>query len=186
MKTRLIHAVRAVALTLVFAGSAFGALIQGNITFAGGARLDTDSVTTATGVVFWRDPVVASRDGDFAPYVSPGDVVDLMEPWTFDSVGPVLNFWSVGGFSFDLMSSAITFQDGGAVSVKGTGMTSGNGFDATPGSWSFTSQDPAANGIFSFSAGSAHTNSVPDSGTTAAFMGAVLLGLGFVARRRTV
>jgi len=186
MKNKFLQLAGATALAFAIAGAAFGASIQGNITFAGGAILDTDSVSTATGVVSWVDPVVASRDGDFAPYVTAGDDVVMVAPWTFNSVGEVLNFWNVGGFSFDLTTSSIFLQAGGDLIVKGTGWTSGNGFDATFGSWNFTSQNPAANGVFSFSASSAHVTSVPDGGTTAALLGAVLIGLGVIARRRIV
>jgi hypothetical protein len=183
MKTKIRRMFRAAGLALVLSGGAFAATLNGNLTFAGGAILNTDSVNTATGVASWIDPMVASSDGDFAPYIESGDEVDLVAPWTFNSVGVVLDFWSVGGFSFDLTSSSITYQSNGALIVKGMGWTSGNGFDATRGSWNFTSQNPAASGIFSFSAGSAHTTAVPDGGATAALMGTIVLALGVIARR---
>lgn len=187
MKNRLLQIGSVAALALAISGSAIGAMIEGNITFAGGANLDTDSVNTATQVSSWVDPVVASRDGDFMPYLMAGDAVAMSFPWVFDSVGPVLDFWSVGGFTFELTSSSVFLQSNGDLIVKGNGFTSGNGFDATAGTWNFTSQNPSANGVFSFSASSAHItpNSVPDGGTTAALLGAVLIGFGIMGRRRT-
>lgn len=182
MKTRIFQGLGVALLTLAVAGGAFAATIQGNITFAGGATLNTNSVNTATGVTTWEDTIVVSRDGDFATYLDAGEDVALFAPWTFNSAGPVLDFWSVGGFSFDLTSSFVSFQSSGALIVKGSGWTHGNGFDATPGTWNFTSQNPSAGGVFSFSAASAHPTSVPDGGTTAALMGAVLIGLGVIAR----
>ena len=49
-------------------------------------------------------------------------------------------------------------QGNGFVSVSGTGTITGNGFDPTPGTWTFTTQNPPANGVFSFSAS---TTAVP-------------------------
>lgn len=63
--------------------------------------------------------------------------------------------------------------------VIGTGMVMGNGYDPTPGTWSFTTQEPSAGNRFTFSASSA----VPDGGTTVAMFGFSLLGL-YGARRK--
>lgn len=153
------------------------AQISGNLTFAGVIALDTHSAGTATRVDEWYfagtsgSPYVASADGDFAPIV--GMFTTFATPWFFDS-GPVQGFWGVGGFTFDLDSSAITVQlpptfflgglaQNGAVVVSGTGSISGNGFDPTTGTWTFTTQDPSSGGVFavfSFSA-SAHASPAP-------------------------
>ncbi|HET7535064.1 MAG TPA: VPDSG-CTERM sorting domain-containing protein, partial [Candidatus Didemnitutus sp.] len=65
------------------------------------------------------------------------------------------------------------FQGSGFLAVSGTGWVTGNGFDASVGTWSFTTQNGAADGAFSFSAASA----VPDGGYTALLLGLGLLGL---------
>jgi hypothetical protein len=185
MKKHMIKLVSIAALAFAASSIASAAMINGALTIAGGATLNTDSVNTATGVVTWVDPTVFSRDGDFEGYVSAGDDVSMVAPWTFDSVAEVSSFWTVGGFSFDLTSSSVFLQSEGDLIVKGTGWISGNGFEATAGVWNFTSQNPSANGVFSFSASTAArpTTSVPDGGATVALIGSVLLGLGSIARR---
>ena len=132
--------------------------INGTITIRGGAELNTGSVNTATRVIGWLNgngaaPAVVSRSGDFATYVTVGDSVTMAAPWNFNS-GPLLALWSVDGFTFDLASSIIVTQGNGFLSVSGTGTISGHGFTATPGSWRFTTQNPPANSVFSFSASS--------------------------------
>ena len=180
MKKTLLKYLGVAALAFAVSSTASAALINGAITFAGGVTLNSPSAGTATGVTGWDDPVVESRSGDFAGFTSEGDAVSLVSPWSFNS-GAVANFWSVGGFSFDLLSSSIVFQNSTFVVVSGTGTLKGNGFEDTVGTWSFSTQNPAANGVFSFSASGA---SVPDGGTTAALLGAALVGLSLLARRR--
>jgi hypothetical protein len=162
--------------------------ITGVITFGLGAvELDTASAGTATAVTAWHgaggigDPLVLSSDGDFAAFCPAGSFVIFAAPWNFAS-GPVVGFWSAGGFTFDLTESHIVFQGGfpAAVAVNGTGFITGNGFDPTPGVWSFSTQDPSAAGLFSFSAA---TSAVPEPATVA-LLGLALGGMG--ALRRTM
>jgi hypothetical protein len=134
------------------------AQITGGITFAGGAQFDTGSADTATAVVSWLNeagnpPTVVSTTLDFN-IVPIGSPVSLFAPWSFNS-GPVPNFWTAGGFTFDLTSSAIVVQGSGFAVVSGTGILSGHGFDPTPGVWQFTTQNPSAGGVFTFSASTA-------------------------------
>jgi VPDSG-CTERM motif len=177
------------------AGMAQAVPISGDITFAGGVQLDTSSAGTATEVLSWTGPggtgmpIVISDDGSFSG-ISPGTQVTFASPWFFNS-GAVSSLWSVGGFTFDLTSSHIVFQGGSpaGVLVDGTGIVSGNGLDSASMSWSFTTQDPSANGagssIFSFSsaAGTTGGGSVPDGGTTAMLLGLGILGLGLLKKQ---
>lgn len=162
-------------------GSASAANINGGITFTGGVTLDTGSASTATQVLTWQNTEVESLDGDFAGFVAAGDAATFTAPWTFNS-GAHAALWQVGGFTFDLIGSSIAFQGMGSVIVSGTGTISGNGFDPTDGVWRFTTQNPSADGIFSFSA-SVESVSVPDGGLTIALLGAALSGLVFLRRR---
>ena len=76
----------------------------------------------------------------------------MAQPWNFNS-GSLPALWSVGGFTFNLTSSSIVLpRVNGFISVSGTGMITRNGFNPTPGTWRFSSQNPSANGVFSFSA----------------------------------
>ncbi len=161
-----------------------GAMIDGAITFAGGAVFDTMSLATATRVDDFSDVVVQSRDGDFAGFVAVGDSVTMAEPWIFSPSTPTPGLWSVGGFTYDLTSATVELQNADFLIITGTGIISGNGFDATPGMWSFTSQSPDANGIFSFSAsGDFNGGGVPDGGTTVALLGLALAGIEVLRRK---
>jgi hypothetical protein len=155
----------------------------GIITIAGGAELDSSTVNNATMVTGWLDennamPTVESVSGGMAAFVSVGDTVTFTPTWSFNS-GAITAFWTVGGFTFNLIASNIVFQGGGFLSVSGTGTVSGHGFGLTPGTWSFTAQDDPANGVFSFSAGSL----VPDGGATVALLGLALVGIEGIRRK---
>src|SRR5260370_39806313 len=153
--------------------------ITGNITYGATCSLNTKSASTATMVTGWHGlgaggvPQVQSHDGSFSGLVTDGDAVTIAFPWSFNS-GAVPNFWRVDGFVFNLTSSSITSQGGGSVTVAGTGTISGNGFDLTSGTWSFTTQNPSAHARFSFSAA---TGSVPDGGSAVALLWIALVGI---------
>jgi hypothetical protein len=130
--------------------------ISGSISIKGGAEISSTSVNTATQVTSWLNgagakPTVVSRSGSFSKYVTAGASVTMAAPWNFNS-GPLPALWSVGGFTFDLTASTITQQGKGFLAVTGTGTITGNGFDPTPGTWRFSTQNLPARGVFSFSA----------------------------------
>lgn len=171
------------------AGIAQATPITGNITFAGGVTLNSDSAGTATEVLNWTgvngvgSPTVISADGSFSGAV--GDSVTFAPDWSFNS-GPVSGLWSVDGFTFDLTSSSIVAQGGypAGVLVDGIGAVTGNGLTPEAMTWSFSVSDPpGAAGdelIFSFQAAS---GSVPDGGTTAMLLGLGVLGLGLLKKQ---
>ncbi len=164
--------------------SANAAMINGAITFAGGAVYDTSSLATATRVNSFSNVSVMSSDGDFASFTSVGDAVTMAAPWIFTPSTATPALWSVGGFTYDLSGATVVLQNADFLLISGTGTISGNGFDPTVGTWSFTSQSPSANGVFSFSGGSS-ANGVPDGGTTMALLGIALVGIE-IARRKLV
>ena len=138
--------------------------INGSISIKGGAHLNTTSVNAATQVTEWLNgsgakPTVVSRSGSFAS-VSVGAPVTVTAPWNFNS-GPLPALWSVGGFTFNLTASSIVMQANGFLNVSGTGTITGTGFTATPGKWKFSTQNPPANGVFSFSASSTASSPTP-------------------------
>jgi len=100
--------------------------ITGDITFVGLVSLDTASAGSANTVTLWSGlapgnlPQVEDRDGSFSAFVTPGDGVTFHAPWTLSS-GPIMNFWSVDGFKFDLTSSTV-FRTANSVSVSATGV----------------------------------------------------------------
>lgn len=149
------------------------------ITFAGGVELNSDSVNTATQVVSWLDeggnmPTVQSASGIFAGLV--GQTAIFAFSWTFGSGVPVL--WQVGGYTFNLIASTITYQANGFLFVSGTGTITGNGLHSTA-NWLFSVQDGASGGVFSFSS----SNSIPDGGATAALLGLALAGIEGIRRK---
>ena len=148
--------------TALFGGgsSLEAAQIVGSITFAGGVNLNTSSAGTATAVTAWTGPGGAGSPFVLSSSLSAGAVpsfssVTFVAPWSFAS-GPISSFWSVSGYTFDLLSSGIFSQGGSpaSVSVTGTGTLKYAGFTDTPGSWSFSTQDPSSGSPanFSFSA----------------------------------
>jgi VPDSG-CTERM motif len=158
---------------LAIASTAHAAKISGVISFDGQATINgtNNGVSAFTGVTAGI-PITGSFSS-----VAPNTAVTIAAPWFFNS-GPIANFWSVGGFTFNLSSSSIIFQSGPNVLVGGTGMITGNGFEPTPGTWSYSSQNgQGANVRFS-----ASSNSVPDGGATLALLGASFLGLGGLSR----
>ncbi len=174
----------------LFYQQAQAAGITGDITFTGTVTLNSSSAGTASMVTGWFGiggsglPAVQDADGDFATSgVMPGNGVTFHAPWSFNS-GPISSFWSVDGFTFDLTSSSITLpRPSNAVAVVGVGTVSGHGFDPTPGTFQFTTQDASADALFSFSAAS---SAVPEPMTMISLLsGSSLLGaLMFIRRRR--
>ena len=181
---KLLKLTLAVLSAALVASEAQAVMVDGAITFAGGAKFDTTSLATATRVNLFKNVKVMSEDGDFTAFVADDDPVTMAVPYIFTPSTPTPALWSVGGFTFDLDGSTVVLQNADFLIISGTGTLTGNGFDPTEGTWSFTSQSPSANGVFSFSA-SGDFNGVPDGGSTVA-----LLGLGltcvWVIRRKFV
>jgi hypothetical protein len=183
MKNKCFKMTAAVAAAVCIGGIAQAVPINGDITFVGGAQLNSSSAGTATEVLAWTgsggvgSPTVLTDDGSFAG-IAANTAATFTAPWSFNS-GPLANLWTVGGFTFNLISSSIFSQGGNpaGVIVDGTGTVSGNGFTPTTLSWSFSASDPSAGTppTFSFQAAA---GSVPDGGTTVMLLGAGLLALG--------
>jgi hypothetical protein len=114
MKNKWITIAAVAAAAFCLEGVANAVPISGDITFAGGVELNTDSAGTATEVTTWTgaggvgSPVVISADGSFSG-ITAGSAATFKAPWFFDS-GAVASLWSVDGFTFNLTSSSIVFQ----------------------------------------------------------------------------
>jgi hypothetical protein len=154
--------------------------IEGAITFSGGATLDTGNANTAHAVTSFKNTLVQSVSGDFDTFINDLDPATFSASWVFDPSTPTSSLWSVGGFSFDLLTSTIVMRGSGTLAVSGTGRISGNGFDTTDGSWSFTTQNPGSLGTFSFSAAGL---AVPDGGSAVALLGLALMGIEVLRRK---
>jgi hypothetical protein len=157
--------------------------ITGNIGFSGAAQLNTKSVHTATKVTSWLPTIVNADSGSFTS-VAIGSGVTLASSWFFNS-GPVSDFWSVGGFTFDLLSSSIASQQGLFLDVSMAGTVSGNGFTASPFTGTFQVADPSADGNVTFTERLSFANvaaTVPDGGSTLMMLG--LAGLAMTVAKR--
>jgi len=177
-----------------FTSAAPAAFITGSINFssgAGGGIILQDSagnVTTnlaaATGIQSWLLAEVEEGTGSFDT-VPDGASVVFSQPWVFNPSTSKSPLWTIAGpenFTFNLASSTIAFQNGSFLAVKGTGTLTGTSFNATPGTWLFTTQGVAAQSKFSWSSS---TVSVPvaDGGTTLTLLGGSLLGLCGLRRK---
>jgi PEP-CTERM motif-containing protein len=120
----------------------------GVVTFGDSTGANTTSLTSATRVNLWNSSFVLQDSGSFSS-ISAGTNATMAATWIFNSGTPSVpmpgpataHLWQVGGFNFDLTTSIVATQSANFLNVTGTGTITGNGFDATPGTWSFTSSD---------------------------------------------
>ncbi len=167
-----------VLIALALSSAANAAFISGLISFDGHTTLDNTNLALTTKVVTWSGVEAGPPiTGDFVAFVSDHTPAVFTDGWVFTS-GSLTPLWTCGGFSFDLVSSAVQYQTSQSLVVNGTGTVRGNGFDPTFGTWDFSSQTGSGT-AFRFSASSA----VPDGGTTMALFGFSLLGLYGVRRK---
>jgi hypothetical protein len=178
-----------------FSTHAQAARINGSIDFAGSVRFNSSALQTATHlqdatrVAQWRDVFgnvgfsnVAATSGDFAG-IALGTQASMATPWIFSPSTATPGLWSVGGFTFDLLSSTVVAQTATFLNITGTGFISGNGFTSTAATWAFTVQNAGgSHDFFSFSANSA-TQGVPDGGSAVALLGVGLGLIEFIRRR---
>jgi VPDSG-CTERM motif len=163
------------------------AQINGAIDFAGAVMFDTLNLQDATQVAQWRDVFgnvgfsnVAVVTGDFSG-IPLGTQAVMGTPWIFNPSTATPGLWSVGGFTFDLLSSTVVTQTATFLNISGAGIVSGNGFDPTMATWAFSVQNAGGTGSwFSFSANLA---TVPDGGAAVALLGIGLGVIEFIRRK---
>ena len=152
---------------LLLVPSAFAHRIDGDITIVG-------------------DPFVRSDSGDFATLAPVGSMVTSATSWWFIVTKPSSFLLTVKGFNFSLTSSTIVSKTTGSLKATGAGMTSGNGFDATAGDWTFTNGGKGA--VFNFTAGPSAVlpPTVPDSGSGFGLISIALAALGGASYLRSI
>jgi hypothetical protein len=174
----LIAGLTAMVVAAGFALSAQATPITGLLNIGGTANFNTSSLQTASSATFSDVIVLGGNTGDFAGFAIGTPVV--MASYTFNPSTMTNGLWSVNGFTFNLTSSVVkTPRNRFDLTVTGTGIITGPaGFDATPGTWAFTSQNSSGrpHDTFSFSANT-EAGTVPDGGMTLALLGAGLMGI---------
>jgi hypothetical protein len=166
----------------IFSQQAQAGFISGQISFSGSAIFNTTNLAAANTVTHFKDinnvdgkaTVVGVSTGSFSGIVS-GTQASFTQPYQFNPSVGVTALWSVGGFTFDLLTSAIVTQTSTFLNITGTGTLHNAGFTDTAGVWNFTVSNASGSpqDTFSFAAS---TSAVPEGGSALA-----LLGLGLVA-----
>jgi len=170
--------------------------IAGNIGFTGQLTLNSSSPATATAVTSWINTAVNGDSGVFGTglFAIALNTPVLMTPltWNFTTTTPIPNFWSVGGFTFELLSSFVLKQGAtpgvnGFVDINGTGIVSGNGYDPTVMSYNLTTSDPFAGSgptTWTFQASGTSTGpNVADGSSTAMLLGLALTSVAWMKRK---
>jgi len=171
--------------------------ITGALAFTGQVTYNGSSPGNSSQVTAWNSVYVSSDSGTFAassPFgikTGPAALVAFASgPWSFSTDGPINSFWSVGGFTFQLLSSFVVAQGGspgvnGFVVVDGTGIVSGHGYTPTIMSWSFSSSDlgTGSQRQWTFDSTANNTSSVPDNGVTAMMLGLALSGIAWMKKK---
>lgn len=165
----------------------FSSGVGGGVTLQNSAGNVTTNLAAATGVLSWSLAEVEEGTGSFDTVID-GSAVIFSAPWVFNPSTSKSPLWTIVGpenFTFDLASSTTIFQNGAFLAIEGTGTLTGIRFDATPGTWLFTTQGAASESKFSWSSSTTAegATAVADGGTTLALLGGSLLGL-FGLRRK--
>lgn len=160
--------------------------ISGNIYMGGVATLNSAGTT----VTSWPLVFVLADNGSFSS-VTPFSLVTMSSsPWVFSpQPGQALNdLWSVGGFTFNFTSDTVT-ESGGILVVDGSGTISSSNpkYSTTDFSWNLAAAVGGGDFVFVASTGNGSASgggsTVPDGGTTLAFLGVALAGTEFFRRQ---
>ncbi len=185
----------------LFSQHASAVPITGNINFSGTAQFGdaagnpVNSLAQARRVITFFDvfnnanraTVSGSPTGTFAtggvPPITAGQSATFASNYIFNPGStPQPGLWSIGGFTFNLLTSTINTQTNFFLDISGTGILTGNGFTPTSGMWSFQSNkaDGGTASTFSFAA---NTSAVPEGGSALALLGITLVSVEVLRRK---
>jgi len=166
----------------LFSQDATATLITGSIGFNGQVQYNTGDLNTADIITSWANARTAGAGSGSFSGIAQNTAANSNVPWNFDPSTPMPALLSVGGFTFDVLTSTIVTQGGGFLTITGTGIISSTNqaFDSTLGNWTFSSQTTSNNVKFKFSSGNAP---VPDGGSALALLGIGLVVIETLRRR---
>jgi hypothetical protein len=169
--------------------------ITGNISLSGTITMNGSSFVTATAFTSFQDVTVGGPSAVSGAYTGTSGSTVTVTPFTWSpptSSTPIDPLWSFiyngDTYSFDLtvLHKDYASPTGLLLSGTGTAYITGPGTDylATSGTWNFSSQ---SEGLTSFTYSSTTivpAQSLPDGGSTVALMGASMIGLVIMRRKR--
>lgn len=133
---------------------------------------------------------VTSATGDLNGFFGALPVSATINDFSFDPfpVGGIINFLTAPSnaptFALDLNTLGSKTQNENVISLIGTATLRAQGFDDTPGTFSLSFNDSGAGGVSNFEfTFSGNARPIPEPATLG-LLGAGLLGLGAVMRRR--
>jgi len=151
--------------------------ITGSYSTSGGTGQANDTLLTL-GSGTPGLPTSTGGNGDMGAFVTWGVTVGTVGDGniSLSSFTSVTDLYTIGGWQLDLATMAITDQTASLLTLEGTGLLSGNGFDATDVNWTFSAND----------IGSSYSMTITAVPVPAAvwLFGSGLLGLVGVARRK--
>lgn len=163
-------------------------LIHGSFAVVGGASLPTGNNLLTTTELNFNGILMATGDGvwDYST-IHAGDIGTIVTSFVFDPLsGPINNFLSIDGFSFDLTDLVAVDRShpaGGldALTISATGMVRHANFEDTTGIITITANGTSQGLSVSFSG--TGRSPIPEPATLALF-GTALIGLTLARRRQ--
>jgi hypothetical protein len=157
-------------------GSASAAFVTGDMGITG-AFTPNDTLDNAT-LITLTSATGTSGTGDLdnVTFGTPGTIGN--GAINLASFSPITDLLTIGGWQLDLSSMSITDQTASVLTLSGGGLLTGNGFDATGATWTFSSN----------SAGTSYSMTVTASAVPVPaavwLFGSGLLGLIGIARKK--
>lgn len=163
-----------VALTSV---NVSAALINGSLAVGGTYDATTASDLSAVTDIGLNTVIANNASGDFLSTIGGPITGTATGVASLDAFAPtVFDFMTIGGWQLDLTSLTVVDRTATMLNLTGSGVLSGNGFEATNATWSFSAENLTS---YSMSV----TTVVPVPAAVWLF-GSGLLGLVAVSRRK--